>query len=495
MPPASTPLRILIIEDDTIEREEITRSIGDDVECIEVATGAEAREFLEIQSVDCVLLDYRLPDVDGITLLKELVRDNLPVIILTNRNDPRTALEAGKLGAKDYLLKSLIGKDSLLRSIKNAVEKNQLERRIQDIEARLHLAMTSANVGVWDWNIRTNEVYASPQLTAQLGYGPGDTWSGFSDWRNALHPNDHDEALDRVNQYINGEIPEYLSTFRLQCADGSYRWILSRGSVERDEFGEAVRMIGVHIDIHEQRLHEDEMEAARKIQDRLIPQGPPDFPKMDIAGDLRPAAATAGDFFDYLPFRDGSLGIAIGDVTGHGLGPSLIMSGARQVLRSLRSYHRTPGDLLTAVNNIILPDIALHSFVTLFLAKIDAKARTLDYAGAGHEAYLLHPQGGHTSLLSTGFPLGIDNTPIEDGPSTIALNSGQILLLFTDGLSETESPEGIQLRTQGVVELAEQCRHLPAAEIIECIHQGIADHRGIAGPQEDDMTLVVAKIL
>lgn len=125
---------------------------------------------------------------------------------------------------------------------------------------RLDLALEGANVGLWDWDAVTNEVYFSKTAKTQLGYDPEMPWTHFRDWEARLHPDDHDEALQCVKKYFAERGDVYQSTFRLRCENGTYRWILSQGHGEFDESGNPIRLIGVHIDIHEQIENEKILE-------------------------------------------------------------------------------------------------------------------------------------------------------------------------------------------------------------------------------------------
>ena len=116
-------------------------------------------------------------------------------------------------------------------------------------ELRLENALDGAEIGVWDWNVVTDDVFVSPQVTAQLG--ATEPWTSLADWTDNLHPNDQDAAEKVIADYLSGDIPEYENTFRLKHVDGTYRWIFSRGQLLRDAEGEPLRMVGVHIDITE----------------------------------------------------------------------------------------------------------------------------------------------------------------------------------------------------------------------------------------------------
>lgn len=129
---------------------------------------------------------------------------------------------------------------------------------------RLELALRGGNVGLWDWNAETNDVYYSESYKVQLGYPADLPWCHFDDWKNGLHPDDREMALQRVNDYFAEQGDEYESTFRLRCSDGSYRWFLARGKAAFDSDGRPLRMLGVHIDITQQRSDQKELERLNE---------------------------------------------------------------------------------------------------------------------------------------------------------------------------------------------------------------------------------------
>jgi PAS domain S-box-containing protein len=137
---------------------------------------------------------------------------------------------------------------------RNITEQKAAIDALVTAELRLENALDGAEIGVWDWNVVTDEVFVSPQLTAQLG--STETWTSLSDWVDNLHPDDQGEAEKVIADYLSGELPEYENTFRLRHVDGSYRSILSRGQLLRDGNGEPLRMVGVHIDVTQQAEQE-----------------------------------------------------------------------------------------------------------------------------------------------------------------------------------------------------------------------------------------------
>ncbi|MCY2996159.1 MAG: SpoIIE family protein phosphatase [Planctomycetota bacterium] len=237
---------------------------------------------------------------------------------------------------------------------------------------------------------------------------------------------------------------------------------------------------------------EQEMQLARQIQQRMFPASPPSCQGFDIAGVCLPASATGGDFFDYIPVAGNSLGIVVGDVSGHGLGPALGMALVHAYLRALALTQTRPDEILTRANQIVCEETENGWFATVFLASLVAPSRSLTYAAAGHEAYLLDESGEVTVLPATGMPLGISrDEEIASGVERI-LQPGQILLLVSDGILESASPDTEMFGLMRLVELVHKGRGQPAREIAEALCRAAQTHAQPAA-QTDDMTVVVIK--
>ncbi|HEY3969418.1 MAG TPA: SpoIIE family protein phosphatase [Planctomycetaceae bacterium] len=239
---------------------------------------------------------------------------------------------------------------------------------------------------------------------------------------------------------------------------------------------------------------EDEIAVARRIQLRLFPSAAPSAPGFEIAGSCVPASATGGDFYDYIPMPGGELGISIGDVSSHGLGPALVMALIRAYLRALALTQADPGVVLGEANQILCNDLEEGRFATVMLCALHTGTRTLAYAAAGHEGYVLDDTGIVATMTSTGLPLGIDSSrPNPSGP-TVSLKSGQIVLLMSDGITEAESAERELFGLPRAVEIVQKYRQRPAAEIVAAMLEAARDFSRPA-PQNDDMTVVVIKVL
>ena len=239
---------------------------------------------------------------------------------------------------------------------------------------------------------------------------------------------------------------------------------------------------------------EEEMYLARQIQHRLFPAKAPDLPGFEIAGGCFPANATGGDFFDYIPMPDNCVGICIGDVSSHGVGPALVMALIRAYLRALSRTQADPGAILSETNDIVCDDLEAGRFATIFLVRLEPHTHSLTYAGAGHESYLLHTSGETTALSSTGLPLGLmKGRPIPVAP-TISLQPGELVLLMSDGIFEAVSADGKLFGLPQALEIVRANGHLSAAEIVAALCRAAQDF-GRHAPQKDDMTVVVIKVL
>jgi sigma-B regulation protein RsbU (phosphoserine phosphatase) len=238
----------------------------------------------------------------------------------------------------------------------------------------------------------------------------------------------------------------------------------------------------------------EEFRAASEIQQRLYPARAPALEGFDIAGALYPAKATAGDYFDYIPMLDDCLGIVLGDVSSHGMGPALVMSETRACLRTLAQSQSDVGEILTRANKVISGDAAEMHFVTLAMTRLDPHDKTMVYASAGQRGYLLHPGYDVTILDSTGLPLGIRADTVVPSSQVYKLQAGDLVTFFTDGVVEAESPGRVRFGFSRALETIRGERQKPAREIIDSLHNEI---NGFCRnqPQRDDITIVVVKVV
>ena len=165
-----------------------------------------------------------------------------------------------ELGAKEFVE---LGKkfNAMLSELQQTTVSAE---RFRKSEERLSLALDFGQVGLWDWNVQTGKVFYSKSLKRQLGYDESDAWNHVDDWESRLHPDDHDAAIKVVENHFADPSNEYVSTFRIKNADGSFRWIQATGKAEFDDTGQPLRMLGVHIDIHSEVEYKKSLEQSNR---------------------------------------------------------------------------------------------------------------------------------------------------------------------------------------------------------------------------------------
>jgi serine phosphatase RsbU (regulator of sigma subunit) len=246
--------------------------------------------------------------------------------------------------------------------------------------------------------------------------------------------------------------------------------------------------------IESARLRE-EIRLAREIQQRLFPTAALPLPGVDVGGASFPAEATGGDYFDYIPMLDGALAIVIGDVSGHGFGPALLMSETRAYVRAFMMTRTDVGEIVSLVNQALVRDELDDRFTTLILVRLDPITKTLVYTSAGHTTcYVLNSKGEvSTMLTSTDLPLGILSGVQYESSAPIHLLPGDTVLLLSDGIVEAHLADSTLFGVHQTLEVIRANRHKPARDIVNSLY---SDVRAFCrdGVQLDDMTAVVVKI-
>ena len=274
-------------------------------------------------------------------------------------------------------------------------------------------------------------------------------------------------------------------------------WLGISGSPLRGPGGSLQGGVVVLRDVTERRRFQAqrvEMRLAALVQQNLYPPHAPAVDGLDLAGDVVSAEATCGDYYDFLPLGDGRMALVIGDVSGHGLGPALVMGQVRAYLRSIATSVTRPDEILTRINRLLTPDLRDRLFVTLLIVLIDPSSDRLEYASAGHTpAYVLGEDGAiRHELLRTGIPLGIYADSTYTLVETATLRPGETLLMMTDGVPESRSPQGSFLTEDGALELLRDVLGRPAAEIVRHLREALEAFREARAP-DDDITMIVAR--
>ncbi|MBI5724918.1 MAG: SpoIIE family protein phosphatase [Planctomycetes bacterium] len=239
------------------------------------------------------------------------------------------------------------------------------------------------------------------------------------------------------------------------------------------------------------------MELARDIQQNLLPKEAPAFGGFDIFGAVHYCDRTGGDYIDFIKIGDSParLGIAIGDVTGHGISAALLMAFTRALLHSLAGRHAgQAGRLFDEMNAHLARDCGNERFVTLFYGMLE-EGGSLEWVSAGHEAGVLVRAGGAVEEMPcTNLPLGvIEDAKYEPG-GPVRLNAGDILVIGTDGIREAFNEAGGQFGQDRLAETIAISARLPAADIHRAVIEAVEKFRGPV-KQADDIALIVIKRL
>jgi serine phosphatase RsbU (regulator of sigma subunit) len=238
---------------------------------------------------------------------------------------------------------------------------------------------------------------------------------------------------------------------------------------------------------------EQELEFAGRIQASFLPNTQPDIPGWQISASIESARQTSGDFFDIIPLPYNRWGIVIADVADKGTGAALYMALSRTLIRTYALEHPAqPEVTLAAANRRILADTHSDQFVTVFYGVLDPQDGTFTYCNAGHNpAFLLrnHNRASPQPLPITGIPLGLFDDHAWKH-NTISLEHGDVLLLYTDGVTEAQDRDGALFGEVRFLQSARTHMHHNAFDLRSAI---VADiHNFTAGaPQSDDITLVI----
>ncbi len=242
-----------------------------------------------------------------------------------------------------------------------------------------------------------------------------------------------------------------------------------------------------------ERRSEQEMQIARQVQSRLLPQQAPSLPTLECAGKCIQTRAVGGDYYDFLDFGAGKLGLVLADISGKGISAALLMANLQANLRS--QYALALEDLprlLRSVNQLFYKNTETNHYATMFFAVYDDQTRMLRYINCGHNPPLLLRKNGDVAWLpATATVLGL----FEEWECSVAeqqLGAGDVLVIYTDGISEAAaSEEAEEFGDERLIQSVRAHRTKSAGEMLEAI---IADvQRFSHGEQADDMTLIVAR--
>jgi sigma-B regulation protein RsbU (phosphoserine phosphatase) len=252
--------------------------------------------------------------------------------------------------------------------------------------------------------------------------------------------------------------------------------------IERDRLAEVEQA---------EKLMASELEQAAEIQRQFLPTRAPAVKGLDLAGFNAACRTVGGDYYDFLPYPDGRVGIVIGDVAGKGMPAALMMTSLQAKVQALAETPAEPGEVMGRLNRSLAATCPRNRFVTFFYTILDPASGELSFCNAGHNPPLLVRASGEIVRLEGGGPvLGILPGIRYEGQRA-SIGVGDYLLLYSDGVTEACNPAGEEYENR-LLELAASLRGRAAADIVQCVQAAIQDW--IAGqPPADDITVVAAR--
>lgn len=505
-PSPRPPLRVLIVEDSRVDAAaliQLLRAGGWQVQHERVDRPETFREALGRASWDLILCDHTMPGFSAPEALEVLQRTalDIPFLIISGGIQEGVAIQAMKAGASDFIMKGSLGRlvPAVERELRDAAvrrARRQAEDTLRESELRYRSVWENSTDAVMLLDVNGIIRFANPAVNRVFGWEPsatvGRTLELFqppglppSAWWDRVTGRGGTKSFETVSQRADGTSIE-VDIAATEMRMGDQQWVVTffRDVTERRR---AEREL--------QRSRE-EFAAAREIQQRLFPRSFPTLPGFDLAGVSHPAESAGGDYFDFLPMAESGLGLVVADVSGHGVGPALLMAEMRAYLRPLARRHANPGEMLTIAQQLLAEDLGGERYITLLLVRLDPTERTLTYSNAGHPPGLILDREGQirARLKRTGRPIGKQgDTPYPSG-DRVHLSSGDILLLLTDGIDEAMRPDGECFGLDRAADVLRLNAAETAAQLVERLCQAARDFAA-PEPLMDDLTVVVAKVL
>jgi diguanylate cyclase (GGDEF)-like protein/PAS domain S-box-containing protein len=322
-----------------------------------VTTPRAAIAALDEHPHDAFLIDRELhdPGHSGLDVARDVLAHtpHAPVILLDDAADRETDIAAAEAGVSDYLVRP--SPATLERSLRYSITHQRALERLAESEERHALAMQGANDGLWDWDVRADRLFYSPRWKAMLGYTESDIGDTPGEWLGRVHADDRAALTQALDGHLAGATQHFESEHRIQHRDGSYRWMLARGTAVRDQSGRATRVVGSQTDVTdrheaEQRLQHDALhDALTGLPNRVL-----FLDRLDQA--MRRAQRRAPETCAAVLFADLDRFKVVNDSLGHHVGDRLLIAVARRLESALR-----PGDTVARLGGdeftILLDDV------------------------------------------------------------------------------------------------------------------------------------------
>jgi serine phosphatase RsbU (regulator of sigma subunit)/DNA-binding NarL/FixJ family response regulator len=528
------PIRIAIVDDQPIIRSGLSAFIrsADNLLLVgEAADGEEALQLCELVKPDVVVMDIKMPVMDGMTASRTIHQrwPEIQIVLLSSYVEKGLAQSALEAGASGYLIKDITAEELIA-----AIQKIRQERLVITPK-------TLASHDPLEVIERIGQALLSEQIDASRLVGllrrhlptilPGCQIEvhTFPDREFLTFPA---EGLHHLSQYGWSWLQSQTS-LRVVHSGNWLPWakqetcendlilspVLAEGgnllgglAVWNADTGEEPGGLLTVVEALSQQLargmsllqgkasrpaHQNmaqQLAAAAKIQSDLLPARMPDLPGWEFAARLEPAMETSGDFYDLIALHNNHWGLVIADVSDKGMGAALFMALSSTLIRTYaKQYPTLPALSISTVNERILSDSRSGMFVTAFYAVLEPNTGRLRYVNAGHNPpILISSQKGKKvdRLQSTGMALGVMGEIIWKQKVTRLL-PGDVLVMYTDGVTDAQDRHGEFYGEQRLLQVIRRC-NCPAQETLETILEDVDRFTG-GTPQADDITLLVAR--
>ena len=522
-----TPVNILLVEDNLGDArlfQELLAEARAPFSIEHVRKISEAVERLARGGIDMVMSDLSLPDSHGLTTFEKLhaADANVPVIVLSGLDDETLAVETVRRGAQDYLVKGRADTQSVVRSIRYALNRIAGERKLAEERNLLRSVINNLLDSIYVKDVRG--VYRLDNLAHMRTIGAekpeevvGKTVFDFFPHDAAVHFQADDQNVIRTGKAIVNRQEAVAQP------DGQRKWLSTTKVPLRNNEGQIIGIVGIGRDITERKRAEeqlavyneqlreknaeleDDLDMASEVQQAFLPQQFPSFPKdapasesaIDFYTRYLPTGAVGGDFFHVLPLSNTEAGVFICDVMGHGVRAALVTAIQRALVEELAGLGRQPGEFLTHINQALLSILRrtrTPMFASAFYLYLNAANGEIRYSNAGHPKplHLCRSEKRVDVLAANGTRPGAALGVFEQATYRTfegTARPGDLILMFTDGIFEVEGPAGDYFDQQRLIAAVQRRLDMPSDELIEALLTETRDY-SVQHQFGDDVCLV-----